>query len=486
MLVSSVKKNIVWNLSSNVLPLIAGLVLFPKIISAYGLEIFGLITLAWAFIGYFTLFDLGLSRALTQQVSEFIAKNKSSADIAQLIRTGFISMWLLGMIGGLILWLCSSWVLNTFLSIPAALETDSLRAFALLALSIPLVVHTAALRAILEALHLFKSASIIRAILGVGSFLGVYLAAFVSPTLTSAVISLIITRAIIWLLHIYAVHHSKILSIKTSRFNLGQFKSLLHFGGWMTISNVISPMMVYMDRFVIASILGVAITGYYVAPYEVMIKLLVIPAAIAGVLFPLFSQEWQKDPTRSAHLLKQGFLSVLLMLFPLAVLLSFFAQEWLSVWLTPEFALQARLVVVWLAIGAIINGVAQILFAKVQGAGRSDWTAKLHLAEVLPYLGLLYVSLYWWGIAGAAFAWCARVTVDLLGLVIFTKKINPPALQMLSPALWMLIVGVGLLIPSMLNANLMIRVTEAGLILIAYAWVLTKEVKANEILRKIL
>ena len=483
---SSVKKNIVWNLSSNVLPFIAGLILFPKIISAYGLEVFGLITLAWAFIGYFSLFDLGLSRALTQQVSDFIAKNKSAAEIAQLIRTGFISMWLLGIIGGLVLWLCSSWILNTFLSIPASLQSDSLQAFALLALSIPLVVHTAALRAILEAQHLFKSASIIRAILGVGSFLGVYLAALISPTLTSAVISLIITRAITWVSHVYAVHHSHILSAKTLGFNLVQFKSLLHFGGWMTVTNVISPMMVYLDRFVIASILGVAITGYYVAPYEVIIKLLVIPAAIAGVLFPLFAQEWKKDPLRSANLLRQGFLSALLMLFPLIVPLVFFAQEWLSAWLTPEFAIEARLVVVWLAIGAIINGVAQILFAKVQGAGRSDWTAKLHLAEVIPYLGLLYIGLHWWGIAGAAFAWCARVTVDLIGLLVFTKKINPDSLQMLRPALWMLLIGVGLLAPSIFDAPLMLRAAQALLVLLLYAWVLIREFKANEILKKIL
>jgi O-antigen/teichoic acid export membrane protein len=79
---TSVKRNIVWSLSSNVLPLFVGLLLFPKIIAAYGLEQFGLLTLVWAFIGYFSLFDLGLSRALTQQVSDYIAKNKSPSEIA--------------------------------------------------------------------------------------------------------------------------------------------------------------------------------------------------------------------------------------------------------------------------------------------------------------------------------------------------------------------------------------------------------------------
>ena len=482
---SSVKRNIAWSLSSNVLPLLVGLVLFPKIIAAYGLEQFGLLTLVWAFIGYFSLFDLGLSRALTQQVSDYIAKDKSPAEIAKLIRTGFISMWLLGILGGLALWWSSPLIIERFLKIPIELQAQSLQAFALLTLSIPLVVHTAALRATLEALHLFKWTSIIRSILGVGSFLAPYLAAFVAPTLTSAVLSIVIVRIIAWLLHIYAIKHSQILAAKTSLFDLAQLKSLFRFGGWMTISNLISPLMEYMDRFLITAILGVIATSYYVAPYEVVTKLLVIPGAIAGVLFPLFSQQWQKEPTHAARLLKQGFIYTLFLLFPIAVFVVFFANEWLSLWLTPEFAIQARLVVSWLMIGVLINSGAQILFAKVQGAGRSDWTAKLHLAEVLPYLGLLYASLYWWGIAGAAFVWCLRVTVDLLGLIIFTNRINPLNQQALRPYLWMLAIAVALLIPSILNTSLITRVCEVILILLMYLWVALRELKSDGMLEKI-
>ena len=482
---SSVKRNIVWSLSSNVLPLLVGLVLFPKIIAAYGLGQFGLLTLVWAFIGYFSLFDLGLSRALTQQVSDYIAKDKSPAEIARLIRTGFISMWLLGIVGGLALWWSAPLIIERLLKIPTELQAQSLQAFALLALCIPLVVHTAALRATLEALHLFKWTSIIRSILGVGSFLAPYLASFVSPTLKSAVISIVLVRILAWLLHVYALKHSHILSAKTRLFDLDQLKSLFRFGGWMTISNLISPLMEYMDRFLITGILGVIATSYYVAPYEVVTKLLVIPGAIAGVLFPLFSQQWQKEPAHAARLLKQGFIYTLLLLFPVAVFVVFFANEWLSLWLTPEFAIQARLVVSWLMIGVLINSGAQILFAKVQGAGRSDWTAKLHLAEVLPYLGLLYASLYWWGIAGAAFVWCLRVAIDLVGLIIFTKRINPLNLQSLRPYLWMLAIAVALLIPSIFNASLTIRTCEVALILIMYVWVSVRELYSDGMLEKI-
>jgi O-antigen/teichoic acid export membrane protein len=482
---SSVKKNIAWSLSSNVLPLFFGLALFPKIIEAYGLEQFGLITLVWALIGYFSLFDLGLSRALTQQVSDYIAKNKSGSDIAQLIRTGFVTLWLLGVLGGLILWLSAPLLIDAFLKVSEPLQSESLHAFLLLAFSIPLVVHTAALRAVLEALHLFKSASIIRTILGVGSFVAPYLTAFLSPTLTSAVASLILVRTLVWIASMYAVRHSKILFINTALFSMNQLKPLLQFGSWMTISNIVSPLMVYMDRFVVAAVLGVSMTSYYVAPYEVITKLLVIPMAVSSVLFPLFAQQWQSNPAGSSNLLRQGFSYTLLILFPPAVMAVFFSKEWLGIWLTPEFATESRLVVTWLTVGVLINSTAQIVFAKVQGAGRSDWTAKLHLAEVLPYIVLLYVSLYFFGIAGAAFAWCMRVGIDLLGLLMFSKAINPISIRMLRPSLWMLLIAVISLILSSLNESLGSRAIEACILMVIYTFILLHQLNADGLLDKI-
>lgn len=483
---SSVKKNILWNLSSNILPLIAGLVLIPKIIAVYDLEIFGLIALAWGVIGYFSLFDLGLSRALTQLVSKYIGGNKSPTEIAQLIRTGFFSMWILGIVGGIVLWLSSPLIIHSMIEISSALETDTFRAFALLALSIPIVVHTTGLRAVLDALHLFKISSLIRTILGIGSFIGPYLIAFLNPSLVNAVISLMIIRLIVWVLHLIAVTRSKILATKTPLLNFSQLKTLLHFGSWMTISNIISPIMEYMDRFMIAAVLSLSAASYYVAPNQVVIRLLAVPVAISGVLFPIFSQCWQKDPNYSAHLLKQGFSYVILIIFPPAVFLAFFANEWLSLWLTPEFAIQARLVVVWLTIGVMMNGAAQILYAKVQGTGHSDWTAKLHLAEVLPYLLILFLSLHQWGVVGAALAWTIRVTADFLGLLVMVIKINREILTKIYTTLLMLISGVVVLILSAFNFSLFTRSIETSFILLIYLLILHRELRADGILEKMI
>src|SRR5215472_10790399 len=59
-------RNSVWNLIGFVVPMLVAVFCIPILIRGLGKERFGVLTLAWALIGYASLFDLGLGRALTQ------------------------------------------------------------------------------------------------------------------------------------------------------------------------------------------------------------------------------------------------------------------------------------------------------------------------------------------------------------------------------------------------------------------------------------
>ena len=50
-----VAKNTVINLAGQVLPLLVGIITIPMLIRGLGTERFGLLTLAWVVIGYFSL-----------------------------------------------------------------------------------------------------------------------------------------------------------------------------------------------------------------------------------------------------------------------------------------------------------------------------------------------------------------------------------------------------------------------------------------------
>lgn len=407
-----------------VLPLMVGIVVFPLIVKLYGAERFGILAIAWSLVGYFSLFDMGLSRALTQMVAERVSVKSDQAETVQLITTAFHVMWLLGLIGGLFLWLITPWLVHDVLSVTANIQQEIITSFEILSLAIPFVVHTSVLRGVMEALHLFKQASLIRLVLGLGTFIGPYLASLYSHSLVYASIALVVLRFLGWVMHFYVMKNTSLLRNNSKKFDGKWLKPLFSYGGWISISNIIGPLMVYLDRFVIAAMLGTASVAYYVAPYEIVTKLWLVPAAFAGVLFPVFARDWIVNPASAAKMLNQGIVYVLALVYPIALMGALYSHELLIFWLGSEFAVNGKNVVCWLSAGVVVNSVAHILYAKVQGVGRADLTAKLHLAESLPYWLFLWFAIKYYGLEGAAIAWFLRVSIDALGLTLAVRKIN--------------------------------------------------------------
>lgn len=70
-------------------------------------------------------------------------------------------------------------------------------------------------------------------------------------------------------------------------------------------------------------------------------------------------------------------------------------------------------------------GLAQVAFALIQGAGRPDLTAKLHLIEFPFYLLLVWYMVSVYGINGAAIAWVVRVGVDAIFLFGMAQRFLP-------------------------------------------------------------
>lgn len=77
MVSSKLVSSSLWNLAGSLLPLGAGLVAIPLLIGQLGLERFGLLSLAWLLVGYFSLFDFGLGRSLTRLVAEKLGSGRA-------------------------------------------------------------------------------------------------------------------------------------------------------------------------------------------------------------------------------------------------------------------------------------------------------------------------------------------------------------------------------------------------------------------------
>lgn len=417
-------RNVVWNLIGSGAPMVVAVFCIPLLIRGLGKDRFGVLTLAWALIGYASLFDLGLGRALTQLVAKKLGASEDRK-VPSLAWTSLLLMMLLGFAGTGFVLLISPWLVERGLNIPVALWAETLCSFRLLGLSIPIVITTAGLRGLLEAHQRFGLINALRIPMGVFTFAGPLLVLPFSKSLIPVVATLVGGRVIAWSVHLLlcvSVLPELRRRIAWERAAVG---SLLRSGGWMTVSNVVGPLMLTLDRFLIGALLSVTAVAYYATPYEVVTKLWLIPGALVGVLFPAFSMSFVQDRDRTARLFGRSVKYLLLALFPIILLTVVLAQDGLKVWLGAEFAKNSARVLQWLAVGVFINSLAHVPFALLQGVGRPDLTAKLHLLELPAYLVML-----WWltgarGIEGAAIAWTGRVAADAFVLFGLARRFLP-------------------------------------------------------------
>lgn len=404
-------RHIGWNLVGQGAPLLAALISIPLLIKGIGVDRFGILTIAWMLIGYFSLFDLGIGRAMTQLVAEKLARDEH-ATLPQLIWTGLSTMLALGIVATIVILGLGDWAIRGGLKIPAALQQEAIHALYILAPAVPMVVVATGLRGILEAKQQFRATNLVRIPLGVLMFVGPLCVLPWTNSLEAIFATLLLVRAGT-MLALYAMCRKSVPEILSYRFDRSILAELVKSGGWMTVSNIISPIMVQMDRFVIGAVLSMAAVAYYATPFEMVTKILMISGAISGVAFPTFARVLaQGDITAADQLYRRSLKLVALGTIPPVLFIECFADPVLTIWLHGTFPQESAAVLRILALGVLMNGLAAVPFACLQGAKRADLTAKIHMLEVPVYLGLLTLIVPRYGIIGAAAMWSGRVGVD--------------------------------------------------------------------------
>jgi hypothetical protein len=160
-------------------------------------------------------------------------------------------------------------------------------------------------------------------------------------------------------------------------------------------------------------LIGVAEVAHYAVPMSLILRTGTIPMALGRTFFPRLSSL----PRDAAHELGRRALEVLgygyaVVCAPGIIL----AQLFFRYWIGPEFAIVSAPVAQILFLGVWFTGLSFVAYTLIQSQGRPDLTGKLHFAELLPFLGVLWVLTASFGINGAATAWTLRCIVDAFAM----------------------------------------------------------------------
>lgn len=409
-----VLRNTIWSLIGLVIPTLVAIPAMSYMARVLEPEKFGLFMLAFSVVGYASIFDAGLTRAVIRAIA--MNNGNKEAD-RQVLGTSTWVVFGLSVFASSLLYIFSSQLVH-FFNVSPAVVIDANYAFKCLALVIPPLLVSLIWFAYLEGRQMFKVLSHYKAVTGGLVALFPVLALMIYRSLESAIIGLLVAR-IVGLVISY-IPCRKDLGSRLFGFDLGVLKELFHFGSWITVSNIVNPIMGYADRFLLSHFIGAQRVAFYAAPADVVARMSIVPGALARVLFPLLSHQKKEAKALSSNAYKGLLAVVLLMVLPIFV----FAPFLLTLWLGERYADESSNILRILLIGFVFNSLAQIPFTHLQAHGKSRLTAMINLFELFPYLGALVLLVQYFGLTGAAIAWTLRVSIDMGILIFFAKSLR--------------------------------------------------------------
>jgi O-antigen/teichoic acid export membrane protein len=225
-----------------------------------------------------------------------------------------------------------------------------------------------------------------------------------------------------------------------ARLHKGEAPLLLKYGGWVTVTSIIGPWLLMMDRFAIGATLGAVAVAIYTVPLQLAKQVAVFPGALTGALFPSLSAA--SVETRQRYAVNAVYaLSAMVSLPVLAGI--FLIDPVMHLWIGRSIAKAGTPVGRILLIGFWSNAFALIPYTVLQSRGRPDLVTKTTLSEIPFYFLILWLGLKTWGVEGVGVAVAVRLTADYL-LLSWVAERAFPAWPTLLGNLALLLIGLWL------------------------------------------
>jgi len=416
-------KNSIFNLLGQALPMLVGVLTVPTIVKGLGTSGYGILSIAFMVLGYFTIFDLGLSRATVKFVAEHLSSDKLHK-IPELVWTSLLLLVALGCAGGALAAAFVPLGVAHLLKVPPSLLGQARASLFILCASMPVMLATDALRGVLEATQRFDLINYVKVPASVCFYLAAAVAIPFHVTVPTIVLVLVLIRMASACAYLQLCLHV-IPSLRCRpKFSRSAVRPLTCFGGWIMVSNITGPIGGNMERFLVASMLSVGMLTYYSVPFDLVGKIAIFPASIAPALFPYFSYHGGGEGQEVRDVTSRAIKYLLLLMTPLTAVFIFGAKDILRLWLGPQFATNSTIVMQLVAMLFFVNAFAYIPYSSVQALGRPDLKALLDLIAIPLYLVCCWWLMHRMGINGAALAKLIVTIVDCVALYLFAFRLR--------------------------------------------------------------
>ncbi len=411
---TSVSRNALYNLIGHGALLVAGVVTVPLLTRALGVERFGLLSLVRVLVIYFSILDFGFTSAVTQRVAEAVGRGESDR-VPAIFHTATVFLFWMGILGGGLLALAAPLLVTRVLDVPPALHAEGIQSLTIAALAFPLVTLTSSVTGMLQGLQRFGRINMVLAPMNIAQFVLPLGAAWMFGTLPAAVAAIFLSRGAAYLALRLFVREVTPRVEHRPHYSRTEFRSLFQFGKWMTVSNLVSPIIGYTDRVFLGIVRPIDHLTYYTVPADIANRLQVFPKSLLVALYPVLSGMNDTEKMRDLGLRSLRLILVLLVPGFLTVIL--FSHELLTLWMGAAFAERSTM-----ALQIVVPGMAAAALSLapqyvLQSQARTDLIGKIHVWLSVAYVPLAFPVILYWGVEGAALMWTLRSVAEAVWMV---------------------------------------------------------------------
>jgi O-antigen/teichoic acid export membrane protein len=416
----SIRKYSILNFIGSVIPLLVIFVTTPIYIRLLGELNYGILCLIWVFISYFAFMDFGTGRSLANLIVSKAHKKQSSNE---LFWSGFYFTLCVSLLLTPVIFFLLKFIFFYKLNLSEDLQKEIQLAIPALLVVIPVVSLTTFFAGALQGHKKIKEINIFQAInFALTQIIPLLIFHFYDKKLSIIIYSIVCIR-ILSVLYMWIICIKLFPSGRSYFNNFSYIKNiggLLKHGGWLTISNLLAPFLISLDRFIIGIFLGASYVSIYTIPYQLLSKISIAPLAITEALFVSIPRNSEK----SIQLEREGILNISFIVTPIVFILIALMPFILTFWISKDFSNKASTLSIILLLAFWTNTFAYVPFIKLQAMNKYNLIAKAHLFEIFPYLILVYLAIKSYGLVGVALAALFRCSLDLILLVKLSKLRN--------------------------------------------------------------
>jgi O-antigen/teichoic acid export membrane protein len=265
-----------------------------------------------------------------------------------------------GVARGIILAALSHSLAYSWFTVPSALAHETAVAFYKFAAAIPFVITSSCFRGTLAAYQRFDLINHVQIAAGLFSFLCPLAVLLFSNSLIYIVGALVIGRVLAWGAYLWMCFQVEPSLGYLPRARWKAVRPLIAFGGWMSLSAITDPIFLYSDGFVLGVVASISAVAYYATPFDMVVRLWLIPDALNAALFPNYAASFRENRGVTTSLLEKAGNYLFPAILAPALVIVLFPREILSVWISDDFALHSAKVLALLACGVFLSSIARI------------------------------------------------------------------------------------------------------------------------------